>query len=102
MSYASIDAQIRDWTRLHALKLFTSQGEREIRCVHVSSVSGECFQIRISPPEAGQVCVYAACIEGRREDDDDEIWRIPVADVRSALEIALQTVTGWMAPSKRF
>jgi len=75
MSYASIDAQIQDWTRLHALKLFTSNGEREIRCVYVSSVSGECFQIRINPPEAGQVCVYAACIEGRRQDDDDEIWR---------------------------
>jgi hypothetical protein len=102
MSYASIDPQILDWTRLHALKLFTLQGEREIRCVYVSSASGECFQIWIDPPEAGQVRVYAGCVEGRREDDDAEIWRIPVSGLRAALENAFQTVTSWMVPSKRF
>src|SRR6266852_915950 len=102
MSYASIDPQIQDWAQIHALKLFTSQGEREIRAAYVSSVSGECFQIWIDPPEEGQTCVYAACVVGRREDDLPETWRIAVTGLRAAIDSAFQTVTDWMAPSKRF
>jgi len=102
MSYVSVDPQIQEWVRIHALNLFTSQGEREIRCVYVSSASGECFQIWIDPPEAGQVRVHAGCVEGRREDDDAETWHIPAPGLRPALEDAFQTVTSWMAPSKRY
>jgi hypothetical protein len=68
----------------------------------LSSVSGECFQIWIDPPEEGQTCVYAACLVGRREDDLPETWRIAVTGLRVAIDSAFQTVTDWMAPSKRF
>ena len=102
MSYASVDPQIQDWAQRHALKLFTSFPGREVRGAYVSSISGECFQIWIEPPEEGQIHVYVGCVEGRREDDPDETWRSAVSDLGATLDRAFQTVTDWMAPSKRF
>ena len=102
MSYASVDGQIRAWAKRHALELFTSQGDRGVRAVYVSSMTGECFQIWIDPPADDQICVYAACIEGRREHDPPRTWRIPIADLEATLDSALQTVAGWMQPSERF
>jgi len=102
MNYASVDAQIQDWAQRHSLTLFTSQGEREIRAAYVSTISKECFQIWIEPPVSGQIWIYAACIEGRRENDSPQSWCIDVTGLGSALDNAFQTVTGWVAPSKRF
>jgi hypothetical protein len=103
MNYASLDPQIQDWVQRHALKLFTPQGEHEIRTVYVSGISGECFQIWIDPPENGQTYVYAGCVEGRREDDAYETWRIPVAGLRTALGSAFKPLqTGWHLQSASF
>jgi len=102
MSFTSIDPEIRDWARRHSLKLFTSQGESEIRAAYVSSVAGECFNIWIEAPEHGRTCVHAGCVEGREEDEPPQDWPIAVSELESTLEKVFEAVTDWMAPSTRY
>jgi hypothetical protein len=102
MSYASVDPQIRAWAEKHSLKLFTSWAGRESRSAHVSSKAGECFQIWIDPPVGGGVCVHAACIEGRGDNEPPQDWNTTEAGLQATLDSIFQTVVGWMAPSERF
>ena len=51
-----------------------------------SSKAGECFQIWIDPPGEGQICVHAAGIEGRKENDAPEDWCVSISDLEAALE----------------
>jgi hypothetical protein len=100
--YAAIDAQIQRWAERHALGLYTSSPSGEIRAAHVSSVAGECFQIWIEPAAEDHLSVYAAGIEGRKEDAPPVHWRVPISGLEAALETAFETVIGWMAPSERY
>ena len=98
-NYSSIDPPIRAWAKKHSLFLQTTWPHRT---VHVSSKAGECFQISIDPPENGQTCVYARCIEGRNDTDDPETWPTSTSDLDAALEKAFQRVIERMAPSQRY
>lgn len=101
-SYRLIDSIIEDWRKKHSLKIHTSVGDREVRSVYVSSIAGECFQIWINPPTGGRIDVFAACVEGRREDDVPHEWRgILADDLRETLELVFNTIIGWMAPATR-
>ena len=102
MSYASIDPQIRDWAAKHALKLFTSWADHAARFIYVSSVTGDCFQIWIDPPEAGQVSLHAAFVDGPRDEDLNWDCHVPESDLASALEQTFSKVTDWMKPSERY
>jgi hypothetical protein len=101
MGYDAIDEQLSAWARRHALKLFTTGSSGEARFAYLSSVAGECFQIWIEPPAEGRVGVHVACVEGRRDNDAPLDNIVPVDELVSALELALETAVGWMAPSQR-
>jgi hypothetical protein len=97
MSYASIDSTIRVWARSHELRLFESMaGLGEVRCAYLSSARGECFQIWIDPPASGEVIVHAGDVETVQDEHLRSDWRVPVADLDSALEDALVNVQRWM------
>jgi len=101
-NYALIDHIIKDWAKKHSLKLNVSFGGMESRYVYLSSIKGECFQIFISPPSGGSIDIYAACLEGRRENDLPEKWTMPSQDLAMTLEKAYHIVINWMGPSERF
>jgi hypothetical protein len=102
MDFSELDAQIADWARRHRLVLQRNWGERECRFAYLSSVAGECFQIFVDPPVDGRVSVYAAGIEGRRDNDEPRKWEGPAENVGALLETAIKTVTEWMLPSERY
>lgn len=68
MSYSEVDRYIRTWAGHHSLKVFTSLNGHAVRVAYVSSQAGECFQISIDEPKESYICIYASCVEGRRED----------------------------------
>ena len=101
-AYAIIDPQIREWVDRHALKLGTHWAGGETRNVYVSSIAGECFQIWVDPPESDRVCIHAAGVEGRKDNDTPQDWWVPIASIGAGLETAWDTVIEWMAPSERY
>lgn len=103
-SYALIDPVINDWVERHSFRLFTAVAgdTRPIRRVYLSSMAGDVFQIWIDEPVNGRATVYAACIEGSREDDDPQQWSVDINVLGAALEDVLQVVLDWMLPSTRY
>lgn len=96
MSYATIDAVIAEWAAAHGLKLCTEFGGPARFC-YVSGGEHECFQVSVDPPQGETVTVNAWSIE---TEDDAELhrhWRVPTADLRSALEVALEQISAWSA-----
>ena len=102
MGFSELDTQINDWARRHRLVLMRDWGEREVRFAYLSSIAGECFQIFVDPPVDGQVFVYAAGIEGRRENDPPRRLVGPAEGVGALLETAIEMVREWMLPSERY
>jgi len=97
--YASIDSTINAWVEKHSFTLFrTIEGvpEQDFRTVYLSSDRGECFQIWIDPPEAGQVAVHAADIETKLDKEFRHEWRAPVGNLAAVLESAVAEVGRWM------
>ena len=102
MGYSEIDPVIADWTNRHSFRLFMEQVGREIRCVYLSSIAGNVFQIWIEEPTGGRVTVYAGCVEGPKEDDLPCNWSVGINDLGAVLEEALRVVLDWMQPSTRY
>ena len=102
--YITVDASIRAWAARNSLTLFTWQQDREIRCIYVSSKAGECYQIWVDRPVGDKVEIRAACIEGRRDTEEEPLqsWQVSISELDSALEEALQSVVEWMKPSERY
>jgi hypothetical protein len=102
-AFAEVDSKIQDWIARHSFSPpYTSWAGGEIRTVYLSSMSGECFQIWMTPPVRGRICISACCVEGRRDKDEPQRWLVPVEDIDAGLENAVDTVTAWMAPSARY
>jgi hypothetical protein len=101
--YAKIDPTIRAWVARNSLTLSTSQQAPEIRCIYVSSNAGECYQIWINRPVGDKVEIHAACVEGRRDTEEEPLqsWQVSISELDSALEEALESVVEWMKPSDR-
>jgi hypothetical protein len=59
-------------------------------------------EIWVDPPRDGRTSVHVGCVEGRRDLDNPESWVVSVSEMAAALNIALETVLEWMAPSTRY
>lgn len=99
-----VEAIINAWVERNSLKLFTKQGDRDIRCVYLSSLAGECYQIWINGFECHQLEVHAACVEGRRDTEEEPLqtWHTTISELDFTLEQALGVVLELMKPSVRF
>jgi hypothetical protein len=102
MSYAGVDAEILTWAKRHSLTLFTSDGDREARFAYVSSKAGDCFQISIAPPTEGAVELHAFGVTGQWLNDPEQHWKVPISNLKAAMEEAFGAVLGWMMPSERY
>lgn len=100
--YLEIDHIINAWAERHSLQIHSHFADRAARCAYVSNAAGECFQIWITPPANGSICVAAGCVEGRREDMPEQRWMGLLANLGDNLEAAYRVVLDWMAPSERF
>ena len=100
MGYSAIDSVIQAWVEKHRFTLFDRiDGHTEsFRSVYLSSSEGECFQIWIDEPKAGNVTVHAADVETHNNEQQLRYdWSVPVDELRSALEEAVVQVRNWMA-----
>jgi hypothetical protein len=80
MSYVTVDPIIHAWVVVDALTLFTEAGGGEARFVYSSSDRGECYQIAIAPPVAGQVVIHLWSIETFQDEELEEVLLSSVED----------------------
>lgn len=102
VGYEEIDQIIKVWARRHALKLSTSWAGGECRVAYVSSKAGDCFQFWLDEPQAGQIGVHAAGVDGQWMKEPAKDWFVLIPELNAALEDAFATVIGWMVPSERY
>src|SRR4051812_22475759 len=98
--YAAVDPAIRSWADQHELRLSMEFGGQERRFCYVTGGPQECFQISIEPPEGSKVLVNAWSIETIDDEELHESWLVPVAEVSSALKLALDKIGAWNARPK--
>lgn len=101
-AYEFADDIIKTWAKKHSLSLSNVFNDREVRSAYISSLMGECFHIWIEPPSERGICIFAACVEGRRDNAQPQQWSVPSAELAATLERVYQAVVEWMAPSERF
>jgi hypothetical protein len=99
MSYREIATAVRDWTEAHALRLTTCWADYEMLCAELSSPDGQSFRIAIDRPLNGVAGVHLVCVEGWTQNDPRQNWVTEAADIREALEEALDEVVRRMALS---
>ncbi|MEW6436530.1 MAG: hypothetical protein AB1508_05090 [Pseudomonadota bacterium] len=92
MSYREIASAVRDWTEAHGLRLTTCWAGGEMLCADLSSPDGQSFRIAIDRPLNGVTGVRLVCVEGWTQNDPHQNWVVEAADVREALEEALEEV----------
>ena len=98
MSYEQVDSVIAAWGERNGLTLFTGvegDAHSDVRAVYLSSAVGECCQIWIDAPEAGMVSIHAADVESRFDEEMHQDWCVPVAELGSALDLAIAHVHKW-------
>jgi hypothetical protein len=93
MLYEGVDRTINEWASENSLTLFTAWPGGECRACYTSSPQGECFQISIEPPTAGNVGIDARSIETLNDEELHERWSVAVGSLRNALEIWKHFVT---------
>ena len=99
--YSDIDPVLKQWAQDHSVHFFDRFVGREVRCAYISSLSGECYQMWVSP-ERETICVHAVCVEGGREKLDPVRWYGDVSEFAVLLDKALEAILEWMKPSERF
>jgi hypothetical protein len=99
--YAAVDPVIRSWADQHEFRLSKAFGGQERRFCYVTGGPQECFQISIEPPEGSKVLVNAWSIETIDDEELHESWLVPVAEVRYALNLALDKIRAWTVRPKR-
>lgn len=95
MSYEEVDDVIVAWAKQHGLTLSTEFGDRPCRFCYVSGGRDECFQISIEPPDDRTITVNAWDIETRDDAEFHRAWHVPVAELHSSLEKAIEQVGRW-------
>jgi hypothetical protein len=78
------------------LRLYTKQGDRDIRCVFLWSTIAECFQIWITEQQEGLLIVHAAETDTRDNEELSAEVTVEESMLGNALEDMLTNVYGWM------
>lgn len=93
MSYESIDPVIAAWATEHALHLYTTYRDEEVRSVDLVGSNGRKCQLWIdAPDQSGNVQVHVWDYKKRREN-----YTAMTGDLRRSLEQAYVTATKWLA-----
>ena len=95
MSYAAIDPVVQEWVKANALVLFTSWAEAPARFCYLSSRQGECLQISIDPPDAGNVRIHVWDIETANDEEVHMEWSIAASELRQGLDVSLNAARKW-------
>jgi hypothetical protein len=95
MGSDAIDAAIGAWAGRHSLRLCTGLGGT--RFCYVSGDEHECFQVSIELPDAGTVTIHAWDVETEDDAELHQSWQVPVGDLISTLEAALNQIGVWRA-----
>ncbi|MFN2493476.1 MAG: hypothetical protein ABR501_11405 [Pyrinomonadaceae bacterium] len=93
MSYEPIDDVILNWVARHALHLYTTHREEEVRSVDLVGTNGERCQLWVDTPDQfGNVQVHVWDYMKRRQDYETAITELP-----QCLETAYSTAVEWIA-----
>ena len=95
MPYSAVDPVIKVWVAAHQFGLLTEFGGEAARFFYVTGGPQECFQISIAPPSGEQVLVYAGSVETIDDAELRETWVVPVEELASALDRALDRIGAW-------
>lgn len=101
MSYEAVDDVISAWAASRGLALNTKFGGQPRRFCYLSGGQAECFQISIEPPAKGLVTVNVWDVETRDDAEFHRAWLVPVADLRPALEEAVEQIARWAQRAPR-
>lgn len=97
-SYAEVDDVIAAWVKAIGSTLHTQWAGAPARYFHVpGDPPFECFQVSVRPPENGRVAVTARAIDtnDNTEEDMDQTWEGPLANLDEMLGNALAIVEKW-------
>ncbi|GAA4710245.1 hypothetical protein H9L13_01680 [Sphingomonas lutea] len=102
--YAEVDGVIDAWVKTTGSTLFTEWADAPARFFHVpGDPPFECFQVSVHPPEDGRVAVTARAIDTNddTEEEMEQTWEGPVADLDHMLRIALATIEAWKGRERK-
>jgi hypothetical protein len=96
--YASIDGVIDTWVKAAGSTLFTEWSGTPARFFYVhGDPPFECFQVSVARPLDGRTSVTAAAIDTNDDTDEemDQTWEGPLAQLNEMLGTALATIEQW-------
>ena len=92
MNCESIDLIISTWATKHALHLYTTSRDEEVRSVDALGSNGRKCQLWIdAPDQSGNVHVHVWDYRKRRED-----YKTTTGDLPGCLEAAYATAVKWL------
>lgn len=102
--YAAVDAVIAQWAKSLGAKLHTEWAGEPARFFYLpGDPPFECFQISVTAPREGSIKVFAFAVDTNDDTDDDlqEVWSGPVADLDAMLASAADAIARWKTRTRR-
>ncbi len=96
--YADVDGVINTWVKAADSSLFTEWADAPARFFHIpGDPPFECFQVSVQRPKDGRTAVTARAMDTNddTEDEMDQTWEGPVADLNEMLAAAMAAIQKW-------
>jgi hypothetical protein len=103
-AYAEVDGVIDAWVKATGSKLFTEWADAPARFFYLpGDPPFEIFQVSVSLPRNGQTTVSARAIDTNddSEEEMDQTWDGPVAQLDEMLGVAIDTIKGWKGRERK-
>jgi hypothetical protein len=103
-NYAAVDGIIDTWVKETGSTLFTEWAGAPARFFYVpGDPPFECFQVSVLPPKNGRTAVAARAIDTNddTEQEMDQTWEGPLAQLNEMLGTALATIERWKVRERK-
>ena len=97
-TYAELDGVINSWVRATGSTLYTEWAGAPARFFHIGGDAPfECFQVSVGTAPDSEVTVTARAIDTNDDTDEDmdETWEGPAAELDGMLSKAVATIEEW-------